>query len=363
MKIVMGGPFRIFISYARWDRQFAERLVRIVKRNGLLPLWDGILRPARPFSEEIKYLIACSHVFVPLLTPASVERGWVHEEIGYAVAHGLPVLPIARGELPPAMLEGLQPLSWTKDERELKRVLSAGAIQKLLTDLPVGARPVYECAETNEERLRMLTEYARHVERAGFYGIIRQRGALSSFHIPDKPPGHRLFLDRYGRRADHASEERNKLLRAERRAMESHARKRGCRLLLNPYLEFEEYGEAARASRLGVLLEFLKGIRVDNDLDYVDVALSPDLLGGENFMAVGDWFVAESLSRYTLKGFRNTVFTRHAATVREKVQQFDDDFLERLESQRLAPGESLKPAIDELERILSKLKPRMKKLW
>ncbi len=75
-------PFRIFISYSRVDRELAGKLVKSLKNGKLDPLWDEDIQAGTRLSEEIKGMIAHSHIFMPLLTDKSQNSPWVHQESG-----------------------------------------------------------------------------------------------------------------------------------------------------------------------------------------------------------------------------------------------------------------------------------------
>ena len=86
--------YRIFISYSHEDRRLARILANILEENGLIPMWDENFTWGHGFPEQIKNFISHAHVFVPIVTKASSKRGWVHQEIGYARALNIPILPI-----------------------------------------------------------------------------------------------------------------------------------------------------------------------------------------------------------------------------------------------------------------------------
>jgi len=87
--------YRVFISYSHEDLDVAERIVRVLEENGLVPMWDKEFLWGHGFPEQIKNFIAHAHVFTPLITESSSQRGWVHQEIGYdkvkvAIHRGMP---------------------------------------------------------------------------------------------------------------------------------------------------------------------------------------------------------------------------------------------------------------------------------
>src|SRR2546423_528056 len=99
-------PFRIFLSYARADRELVDNIVfKIGEEMGLEPLRDTQINPGMAFPDEIKQLISRAHLFMPIITENSKKSAWVHQEIGFALALHLPVLPLSiDGQIAEVML-------------------------------------------------------------------------------------------------------------------------------------------------------------------------------------------------------------------------------------------------------------------
>jgi len=70
-------------------------------------MWDKTFSYGHGFHEQIKRFIAHAHIFLPVITEASSRRGVVHQEIGYAMALNVPVLPVTVGIIPGEMLQPL----------------------------------------------------------------------------------------------------------------------------------------------------------------------------------------------------------------------------------------------------------------
>ena len=122
-----------------------------------------------------------------------------------------------------------------------------------------------------EDRARLLVSYCRDVRRLDRFGLVRQAGALSSFHIPN-------------------------------------------------------------------------GFVVMDPAQHVEKSTT----------IVGDWFTAEAVSAAVGKGYRHTIFTRHAPTVRAALDEFDEEF-----NSLLQPGWTLEncraKTIEALETLLAEL--------
>ena len=71
---------------------------------------------------------------------------------------------------------------------------------------------------------------------------------------------------------------------------------------------------------------------------------------------VGDWFVAESVSAEIGRGYRQTIFTRHAPTINTRIELFDEEFDALLKRKEIRAEDSTKHAIEEIEAIIQELK-------
>jgi len=343
--------YRVFINYSHQDSELVDQLVAILRENGLRPMLDKDFAFGGRFTDQIRNFIAHAHVFVPVITESSSKRGWVHQEIGYAMALKVPVLPICRGHVPGEMISELQAVIWNGEDEDLDRLkaqLSWKTFNALLRKAQKDSHPLYECARYHEDRTRMMVDYASKVLDLGTHGQVRQIGALSSFHIPDKPID-RVWKDRYGSFV--ASDFRKQLLREERLIFEEHARERGCSLIIDPYLSYDKYGPDARKTRLNTLLDFLNSMPDEK----VRVAIRKDQAKEESLTIVGDWFTAESISASPGKGYQQTVFTRHAPTVESRIELTDREIEELLNAQGIEHYSSRRAAIAELEKLVKEI--------
>ena len=352
--------FRVFISYSHKDLELVKVVVDVLK-DIAIPMWDENFMFGHGFHEQIKMFIAHSHVFIPIITEESSKRGWVHQEIGYAMAMNAPVLPIAVDMKPGEMIHGLLAIRLEKDgsrwEEQLKKQLTRVSLNQLISKFTNPNQARFLCAKETEDRARMITEYATIVEQLGYYGFVRQKGALTSLHIPNYLASHPIWKERYGN--IHMSSFRCDLQRNERIALEKHARKSGCRLIINPYLDYRAYGTKARIVRLKCLKEFLESMT--NDM--VQVAISEGMDVGENLLIVGDWFLAEAVTGVIGKGYKQTIFTRHAPSMQNMIKLFDQAFEECLKNERWSwdSETSREYAIEELDRIINELNNGLEK--
>ena len=118
-------PYRIFISYSHADLALAERLQAYLAAINTMPVLDKDISVGMRFSEEIRTKISYAHVFISILTKRSKMSPWVHQELGYALGLGLPVLPLALDELPAGMAQEIQALRIAPDMQDLEQRLTA----------------------------------------------------------------------------------------------------------------------------------------------------------------------------------------------------------------------------------------------
>ncbi len=340
--------YRVFVSYSHEDKEYAKMIVEVLNENNLWPMWDEDILPGVGFSGEIKNYIAHSHVFMPFITSNSAKRNWVHQEIGFATALNVPVLPLTKDINPGELLHEIQAIRFTDNPDELKAKLANRVFRTVVANSQRNSQALYFCAEYQEERTRMMIDYAERVLTLGFTGHVRQKGGLSSFHIPNKHISHQDWKDRYG---PQYREPHCELQLKERQVLQEHMEAEGCSIIVDPTLNYDHYGPKAKAARIRTLINFLESAGDER----VNIVVANDTLGEDHVTIVGDWFVAEAVSAKIGKGYRHTIFTRHAPSIRTRVDRFDYELAHRLEEQHITGQDSRQVAIEKLEKTLSEL--------
>jgi TIR domain-containing protein len=173
---------RAFISYSHADHEPAGRIARWLSGAGGWPIWDAQLRPGGRFREDLLTFIGNAHVFVALLTDASIKRPWVLQEMGYAAALSIPIVPVSTGPLPEGLIGDLHALilspDWSNLEQSLATVDWLG-----LRDVQVREpnTVLATLARSSFDRVKLLVTYAQRVQSFGSTGILRERAGLSTF--------------------------------------------------------------------------------------------------------------------------------------------------------------------------------------
>lgn len=337
---------RVFVSYSHDNPVLFNKLKAFLEKAGFYILSDCDIGVGQPFTDAIKGLITHAHVFMPLVSAAAQKRPWVHQETGYAMARGIPILPLVTRDagVPQDMVAQLQAIQVANDLSDLKDKLTARHIRGLV--LPQAPPPldIIRIADWPEQRSAMLAEYANRVLQLGRHAMLRQIGALSSFCLPDRDIADSVWCERDGDnvRGDYL----HSCQRDERQALERHARQAGCRLILYPHLDFSDRGPRVRVTRLQVVLDFLETISPDK----CQAVISRWALGG-NRTILGDWFVAESMVPRA-KGYRQTIFNWHAPTALRAKQEFDRTFEEACRAMARKPAEVTPETIAVIRQII-----------
>jgi hypothetical protein len=345
----MDDRIRVFISFSHEDVQMVEKLVAILKKDGIMVLWSRKLTGGIEYIEELKVFIEHAHIFMPVITESSSARGWVHQEIGYAVGLHIPVLPVLVGNVRPiGMIENIQAIRLGNDNIILNEQLSYNILSALLKREPLPA--LYQQAARVEERAGLMKNYADKVSAMEKFGIVRQRGGLSSFHIPTERIENQVWIDRYF--PEQRSQLHKKMQREERIALEQHAEKEGCRLIINPLYAIEGRSDLAASTRLNTMISFLESMTDGK----VVIAIQKGKTNKESLTMVGDWFLAESVSFKDGDGFTNTFFTRNASEINARIKDFDEELSELLTYNKWTETNSREKAIAHLKSLIHEMK-------
>jgi hypothetical protein len=375
-------PYRVFISYSHKDQNLAGRLTKHLRSQGLFPITDHEIRVGEAFSEEIREMIECAHVFMPLVTENANERLWVQQEIGHAAALHVPVCPVAIGDLPSGMAEHIQGIHIA--DADGKRLTDDGLMDiieqrlkyEMIDDLVRRARlrprqGRYDCALYWTDRQELLVTLTEAAYRGGCKLVknqrrsedldrgvwrLRQCTAFGSFSIPNagvnSPDWFARDQDRY------RSQHERRLLRRERQAMETYAKCFGCDLILDPRIVDKKkvdadstgsncvtkpiapgkqdasrdvseerfrfkYAADRTALRIRLMMEFIKDHMKDDRVRVVIPATPGQIT--TNLIIVGDWFASEAVVPH-IGSYERTMFTRHAPTVLNMIARFNQDF-------------------------------------
>lgn len=342
-------PYRAFICYAREDLAIAESVREALREVGIIGWLDKrTIHGGADFSAEIQEAILSAHLFVPIITRRANRRPWVHQEIGFAHALNVPVLPIGVGLDPGGLIHHLQAVS-VSDETELGHLaqkLEALDLFGIVEPAASARRMLVEIAASAIDRPRLMVRYAQRTLRKFGGGKVRQKAYYTSFSIPDKPTNDSIWDRRehdQRRMEDYLDEQRG-----ERQVMEKLARQGTCRLIIDPRPALFPGNATGWRARIEILRDFLDSMP-DTHLE----VMPADLCEPHNLVLVGDRFLAEADSRIAGQGYQRTHFTWHAPTVLWRLRRFDEEFEDLCTSRGLRAEESRKYTLGVLETLLS----------
>lgn len=355
--------YRVFISHSSDDVDKVELIKKALESNGLKPFYSASFEGGDNFFELIEKYIAHSHIFLPLISKSSSSRGWVHQEIGIANALHVPIVPVSIDSLPEQMMCHLHAIKMDDNLEELKDKLNYKLFKRRIDENRYRKLPLLECGIEDQDRTDMIVKYANDVLSFNEYGTVRQIARMSSFHIPNTYPENPKLKEHFGQTNKGGSSLQS--LIEERRALERHAQKKGCKLIINPCETVKRYGSKIAKLRIQELINFLEDMADDK----VEIAIKGKEICGKdefqkdmdvgnidkNLTIIGDWFFAESILSPKGSGHPWTLFVRHAPTIIESIENFDIELNELLNEQNRKGRSSRKYIIDQLNKILIKL--------
>jgi hypothetical protein len=114
------------------------------------------------------------------------ERKWVHQEIGYAMALNIPVLPVAIGSLPGEMIDQIHAVSVAQDDvLQLSSRLTVDAVRALVDANAARNIALYACADSPQARATAIAQHCEDILPLGRFGKVRQKGV--SLHSTLRP--------------------------------------------------------------------------------------------------------------------------------------------------------------------------------
>jgi hypothetical protein len=340
-------PYRVFISFSHGDEEIADKVRKHLTDIGARPMSDHNLDPGFYFTEEIKKYISYAHIFIPILTESGSSRPWVHQEIGYALGIGIPILPLAIGSLPDGLTHQIQAISLSKDLGNLADRVTANSLENVMERASEIGNPNYQCAEKLDDRTNLLIKYSKEIFNLKDAGKVRIKAAFSSFTIPKNHPNNPIWNIREGKYK--ATEDKRKLLLNERKVLEKHVQQKGCDLILEPF-QTKRHDATLKKIRWEILIKFLESF----DDEHIRIVFHPGKIDS-NLTMVGDFFFAEAVVPFYGASYQLTTFTKHGPTVLQRVNDFELEMEDLLERNGLKEVSSRQTAIDRLNKEIKLL--------
>lgn len=315
---------KVFLSHSNQDVVLTRLIGQILEDRGLKCFYsERDISVGREFDGEIRGRIHSCEVFLVIWTAHAAVSAWVNQEIGCAIAEGIPVWPLAIDD---STIKGIiarrqgSPLCQVTDAHAAI-VSLADEIKKASHDRPF-APHVDSYVKGKEERAREIVNILREESsRQMSPYTLRMRAGFSCFAISDESayriPGY------------HTVDWHNLLIQ-EREEAERMLKWATLRMIIWPQRPYED---AYMQMRFRNLLKFL---RSNNDFERVRVALG--LYRGGN-LYIFDRNLSVAFDRSVsvvgekgpgsiLHGYEFTTITRHGPTVAASIDEFDSQFNE-----------------------------------
>lgn len=313
------NTYRFFLSYRREEQRFAQQVSKFLQSAGHEAITDINLPTGKDFWQEIQKSIQRVHFFIPVLTPITWESVSVQQEIGYALASNVPVLPIVIGKVPKrlGMITQVQAVVISPKNRckELKSKLGNKNLEILLRQAQERLTAVFRCDGDDRVKANLIAESANELLANSQSGKIMQRSTLTSFSLPMR------MHDQYWQ----GIKDRNDFfwfVLDERKALQEFADREGCDLIIDPCYAQPGYRVDIQCAKLYTLRKFLRR-NVDNDKFRVIV---DRFERSESEIIIGNHWMAHSAAVATMETERETISTWHAPTIWRCYKGFQDEF-------------------------------------
>ncbi|UOR15570.1 TIR domain-containing protein [Qipengyuania aquimaris] len=156
----------VFLSYARADREQAERLAAEIEAAGYSVWWDRHIDGGSEFAAEIERRLEEAQVVLVLWSKDGVASRWVRDEAGIGLEAGKLVATSLDGTPPPIGFKQIHAIDMT-DERGHSDLLRA--LGHRLTSLPGAPAPKVERPAANRTIAILMVAMALVVVAAGFW--------------------------------------------------------------------------------------------------------------------------------------------------------------------------------------------------
>lgn len=127
----MGTPKKVFLSYARADRDQARKLAYHLREAGL-EVWDPEqeLLPGSDFTSDLKEALDTAEAVVVLISPEAMESRSVSHEIEYALG-----AKHLRGRLISVVVRPTKEIPWILNTLHMIRYEHAGKTSQHIAEL------------------------------------------------------------------------------------------------------------------------------------------------------------------------------------------------------------------------------------
>lgn len=107
------GYFKVFISHSDKDKKIAQELKDNLERHAISGfVAHSNIEPTKIWQDEIEAALKTCNGFVALISENSKERIWTNQEIGFAYAKNIYVIPVRMGADPSGFIGKVQAINF-----------------------------------------------------------------------------------------------------------------------------------------------------------------------------------------------------------------------------------------------------------
>lgn len=153
---------RVFFSHATIDRQWVESVADQARAMEIIPyLAEHDPKPGTSLVEKVKAEIARSSAVIVFLTRSGYDSPFVHQEIAFALALGILVVPLVAPEVAGqdlAMLEGCEYIPFDFDDPTASQVNLTAALHTIARAQNRAARSIPSGSTPSAVRIQAAVE-------------------------------------------------------------------------------------------------------------------------------------------------------------------------------------------------------------
>jgi hypothetical protein len=178
------GGYRLFLSHkAEFKKEAADLKVRLKPFGISCFVAHEDIHPTKEWQDEIENALASTDAFAALMTEKFHVSLWTDQEVGFAIARGIPIIAVKLGLDPYGFIGKFQALSceWDEAPVELARLLIR---HSRMLDAYIAALPFCSCFDQGNSLAQVLPSIERLTPKqadqlaSAYNGNIEIRGSF-----------------------------------------------------------------------------------------------------------------------------------------------------------------------------------------
>lgn len=136
--------YKVFLSHSTKDRGLVIALANVLTKFGVeVSVAEWYLSPGEPLDKKVFAQIDTSDCVIVLLTRHGVRSPWVHQEVGYALKTGKPLIPLVEKVTDSknlAALQGKEYISYDPEKPEEALIKASSYVKSLKLEKEEGEK-------------------------------------------------------------------------------------------------------------------------------------------------------------------------------------------------------------------------------